>query len=146
MVPVALHVVLAKVAAGIKSIDEAGFNLTGLMLSFALALAALGYRDRPFIHKRLMLFATLALTTAAADRVALKFGLEDIRIFRKLLAVAPAIALVGYDTYLLRRIPVLSLSLLGLVWLVIWFVISDLVFLRPAGEWIISTLSNVFGR
>ena len=34
-----------------------------------------------------MLFATMMLTVAAADRVALVFGLEEVRLFRKLLAL-----------------------------------------------------------
>jgi hypothetical protein len=144
MIPAGFHVVLAKTAAGLKSIDEAGFNLTGLTLAFTFAVAGLATRRRPFVHKRLMLFATLALTIAAADRFALVFGLEGVRIFRKLLAVAPAIALVGYDVLFLRRIPFLSLSLLGLVWLEIWFVVSDLVFLRPSAEAIIRALTRVF--
>ena len=144
MIPIAFHVVLVKTAAGLKSVDEAGFNLTGLALAGAFAIAGLAKRHRPFVHKRLMLFATLALTVAAADRVSLVLGLEGVRIFRKLLAVAPAIALVGYDALRLRRIPWLSLSLLGLVWLVIWFVISDLVFLHPSGDAIIRALTKVF--
>jgi hypothetical protein len=144
MIPIAFHVVLVKTAAGLKSVDEAGFNLTELTLAFAFAIAGLANRRRPFVHKRFMLFATLALTVAAADRVALGLGLEGVRIFRKLLAVAPAIALVGYDALVLRRIPLLSLSLLGLVWLEIWFVISDLVFLHPSGAAIIHALTRVF--
>jgi hypothetical protein len=142
--PVGFHVVLVKAAAGLKTADEAGFNLTGLALTCALAGAGLAKRKQPFVHKRLMLFATLVLTVAAADRVAMVFGLEGVRIFRKLLTVAPAIALVGYDLVSLRRIPVLSLSLLALVWLFIWFVITDLVFLHPSGEAIIRALTQVF--
>lgn len=144
MIPIAFHAVLVKTAAGLKSVDEAGFNLTGLMLACTFAITGLANRHRPFVHKRLMLFATLALTIAAADRVALVLGLESVRIFRKLLAVAPAIALVGYDAVFLRRIPFLSLSVLGLVWLEIWFVISDIVFLHPSGEAIIRALTKVF--
>ena len=144
ILPVGFHVVLVKVAAGLKTVDEAGFNLTGLTLAVAFAGAGLAYRRRPFLHKRLMLFATLVLTVAAADRVAQVLGLEGVRIFRKLLAVAPAIALVGYDLASLRRIPVLSLSLLALVWLFVWYLITDLVFLHPAGEAIIRALAKVF--
>jgi hypothetical protein len=144
IIPVGFHVVLVKVAAGLKTADEAGFNLTGLTLACAFAGAGLVNRNRPFLHKRLMLFATLVLTVAAADRVSLVLGLEGVRIFRKLLTVAPAIALVGYDIASLRRIPVLSLSLLALVWLFVWFVITDLVFLHPSGEAIIRALTRVF--
>jgi hypothetical protein len=144
IIPVGFHVVLVKVAAGLKTTDEAGFNLTGLTLACTFAGAGLAYRHRPFLHKRLMLFATLVLTVAAADRVSVLLGLEGVRIFRKLLAVAPAVALVGYDLVSLRRIPVLSLSLLALVWLFIWFVITDLVFLHPLGEALIRVLTKVF--
>lgn len=144
MIPVGFHVVLVKAAAGLKSADEAGFNLTSLTLGFTFAFAGLANRKRPFIHKRLMLFATLMLTVAATDRVALFFGLEEVRLFRKLVAVTPAIALLGYDTMFRRRIPFLTFSSLVLVWVVIWFVVSDLVFLRPAGEAIIRALTIVF--
>ena len=144
MIPLGFQVVLVKTAAGLKSADEAGFNLTELTLACTFAVAGLANRRRPFVHKRLMLFATLVLTVAAADRVALVLGLEEVRLFRKLLAAAPAIALVCYDASSLRRIPVLSLSLLTLVWLVIWLLISDLVFLRPSGEAMIRVLTKVF--
>jgi len=144
IVPVGFHVVLVKTAAGIKSIDEAGFNLTELTLGFAFALTGLAYRRQPFLHKRLMLFATIMLTVAAADRVALVFGLEDMRLFRKALPLTPDIALVIYDALLLRRIPILSISLLALVWLVTWFVVSDLLFLHPAGETIIRAVTRIF--
>ena len=144
MIPVGFHVVLVKTAAGFKSVDEAGFNLTELTLGFTFAFAGLANRRRPFVHKRLMLFATLMLTVAAADRVALVFGLAEVRFFRKLLALTPAIALVGYDALLRRRMLLLSVSSLALVWLVVWFIISDLVFLHPAGEAIIRALTKVF--
>ena len=144
MIPVGFHVVLVKTAAGLKSVDEAGFNLTELTLGFTFAFAGLANRRRPFVHKRLMLFATMMLTVAAADRVAIVLGLEELRLFRKLLASAPGIALVSYDTLLLRRFPVLSVSLLALVWVVIWFVVSDFVFLHPAGETVIRALTRVF--
>jgi hypothetical protein len=144
MIPVGFHVVLVKTAAGFKSVDEAGFNLAGLTLAFTFAFAGLANRRRPLIHKRLMLLATMMLTVAAADRVALVFGLEGMRIFRKLLALAPAIALVGYDALLRRRTLLLSVLSLALCWLVIWFIISDLVFLHPAGEAIIRALTRVF--
>ena len=144
MIPVGFHVVLVKTAAGFKSVDEAGFNLTGLTLGFTFAFAGLANRRRPSVHKRLMLFATMMLTVAAADRVALVFGLEEVRLFRKLLALTPGVALVGYDALLRRRILLLSVSSLALVWLVVWFIISDLVFLHPAGEAIIRALTRVF--
>lgn len=144
MIPVGFYVVLVKTAAGLKSVDEAGFNLTGLTLGFSFAFAGLANRRRPLVHKRLMLFATLMLTVAAADRVALVLGLEEVRLFRKLLAVTPAIALVGYDALFRRRILLLSFSLLALVWLVIWFIISDVVFLHPAGELLIRVLTKIF--
>jgi hypothetical protein len=144
MIPVGFHVVLVKTAAGLKSVDEAGFNLTGLAIGFGFAFAGLANRRRPVVHKRLMLFATLSVTAAAADRVALVLGLEEVRLFRKLLSVAPAIALAGYDAWLRRRILVLSLSSLALVWLVTWYIPSDLVFMRPAGAAIIRALTRIF--
>jgi hypothetical protein len=105
MIPIGFHVVLVKTAAGLKSVDEAGFNLTSLTLGFTFAFAGLACRRRPLIHKRLMVCATLMLTVAAADRVAMVVGLENVRLFRKLLAVAPAIALVGYDVLRQCRFP-----------------------------------------
>lgn len=144
MIPVGFHVVLVKAAAGLKSVDEAGFNLTQLVLGFAFAFAGLASRKRPAAHKRLMLFATLMLTVAAADRVSLAFGLEEFRLFRKLLAVTPAVALVAFDASLRPRALPLSLSSLTLVWIVLWFLISDVVFLRPAGEAVIQMLTRVF--
>lgn len=144
MIPVGFNVVLAKAAAGLKSVDAAGFNLTSLSLGFAFAFAGIAYRKRPFVHKRLMLFATVMLTIAAADRVASTFGLEQLRSVRKGLAIMPCVAIVSYDTFTLLRFPRLSLSLLIAVWVVIWLIVSDLVFLLPVGEAIIAGLTRIF--
>ena len=95
MIPAGFHVVLVKTLAGLKSVDEAGFNLVGLTLGFAFAVAGLLNRAQPPVHKRLMMFATLMLTVAAADRVALALGLDDVRLFRKVLAVTPGLALAN---------------------------------------------------
>jgi hypothetical protein len=40
------------------------FNLSGLLAFIILAVAAIGYRRRPGVHKRLMLFANISLMTA----------------------------------------------------------------------------------
>ena len=90
-----------------------------------------------------MLFAVVLLTVAAADRVAGILGLEGVRPFRKVLAAWPGIGLVVYDALSLRRVPILSASLLALVWLVTWFTISDVVFQGRAGEAIIHALTRV---
>jgi hypothetical protein len=144
MIPVGFRVVLEKTAAGIKSVDEAGFNLSELTLGFVLAFAGLAMRKRPLIHKRLMLLATVTLTVAAADRASIVLGFADVRALRKCLALAPAIALVGYDALWCRRALLFTISLSALVWLVVWFIISDVVFLRPEGEAIIRILTKVF--
>ena len=105
MIPAGFYVVLVKTAAGLKTPDEAGFNLIGLALVLVFAAAGLINRRRPFLHKRLMLFATMMLTVAAADRAAIVFGVDDIRLFRKVLAIAPGIVLIIYDGLCLRREP-----------------------------------------
>jgi hypothetical protein len=144
MIPVGFHVVLVKTAAGLKSVDEAGFNLTQLTLGFAFAFAGLASRRQPFAHKRLMLLATMMLTVAAADRTAFILELEEERLFRKLLAVTPAIALVAFDAVFRRRALLLSLPSLAVAWIVLWFLISDLLFLRPVGATIVQALTRVF--
>jgi hypothetical protein len=42
------------------------------------------------------------------------------------------------------RMLLLSASSLSLIWLVVWFTISDLVFLHSAGEAIIRALTRIF--
>jgi hypothetical protein len=143
MIPVVLsgaYVVLVKTAAGEKSIDGAGFNLAQFMLFLALGVLAIANRHRPFVHKRLMFFATMMLTVAAADRVAVLVGLEEVRLFRKVLTVAPGIVLVVYDSVITRSFPVLSLAVVAAIWLVIWFNVTDILFMQPVGEAIINAL------
>ena len=70
-------------------------------------------------------------------------GLEAVRPFRKVLAAWPGIAVVVYDALSLGRVPILSASLLALVWLVTWFTISDFLFQRPAGEALIHALTRI---
>jgi hypothetical protein len=144
MVPAGFHVVLVNVAAGVKTVDEAGFNLTELTLGLSLAAVGLMNRGKPAIHKRLMMCATLMLTVAATDRAAAVVGLHDVRVFRKTLALAPALALVAHDARYSRRTLPLSLVLLALASLVLWFIISDVLFLRPVGAVIVERLVRVF--
>lgn len=51
-----------------------------LTLVFVLAFSGLALRRRPAVHKRLMVFATLMFTVAAADRVASLVGLDKVRL------------------------------------------------------------------
>lgn len=143
MIPVGFYVVLVKTAAGLKTPDEAGFNLIGLALVLVFTVAGLLNRKRPYYHKRLMLFATLMLTIAAVDRATIVFGLDDIRLFRKVLAVTPSLALICYDAIRLRRFPLFDSSVVALIWLIIWFNITDFLFLSPVGEWIIQSLVKI---
>jgi hypothetical protein len=128
MVPAGIAPVLYKVSAGTKTPSEGWFNLTGLAFGWTLGFLGLAFRRRPYVHKRLLLFATLAFGVAAADRVSAWMSLDDVRLFRKALAVVPALALVGYDAATRRRLPVLALSLLGVVWLMNYFLLSDWLF------------------
>ncbi len=144
MIPTGYYVVLVKTAAGLKTPDEAGFNLIGLTLVLVFAVAGLLNRKRPYYHKRLMLFATLMLTIAAADRASIVFGLVDVRLFRKVLAVAPGLTLIFYDAIRLRRFPLFDSAVVVFIWLIIWFNITDLLFISPAGEWIIQALVRLF--
>ena len=105
LIPAGLMPVLYKVAAGTKTIDHAGFNIVTLALGLIFAAAGLLNRGTAYAHKRLMLFATLVFCVAAADRVSFMVGMEEVRFFRKLLAVVPAIALVVYDTLRIRKTP-----------------------------------------
>jgi len=144
MIPVGLHTVLLKWATGIDPVDETGFLLSLFVLIYGFALSGVALRKRPDVHKRLMFFATLVLVGAAASRATGIVGLGDDRVLRKLLSVAPGIALVAYDTAFRRRWLPLSLTLLGVVWAVEWFTVSDLIFMRPAGEVIVRTLAGIF--
>lgn len=149
MIPVVLsgaYVALVKTAAGDKSIDEAGFNLTMFLLFLVFGVIAIANRNRPFVHKRMIFFATMVLTVAAADRVAGLVGLEEVRIFRKVLSIAPGILLVVYDSIITRSFPVLSVLIVAVIWLVIWFNVTDFLFMQPAGEAIIETLTKVLVR
>ena len=149
MIPVVLsgaYVVLVNTAAGDKGVDVAGFNLTTFLLFLAFGVIGIANRNRPFVHKRMMFFATMVLTVAAADRVAGLVGLEEVRLFRKVLAIAPGILLVACDSIITRSFPVLSFLIVGVIWLVIWFNVTDFLFMRPAGEAIIETLTKVFVR
>ena len=52
---------------GLTSVDAptaSVFNLTALLAFIILAVAAIGYRRRPDVHKRLTLFANISLMTA----------------------------------------------------------------------------------
>ena len=51
MIPTGFYVVLAKAAAGLKSVDEAGFNLTQLTLGFVFAFTGLAMRRNPSVNR-----------------------------------------------------------------------------------------------
>ena len=145
LIPTGLMPVLYKVAAGTKTIDHAGFNIMTLALGLIFAAAGLLNRNTAYVHKRLMLFATLVFCVAAADRVSFVLGVEEIRVFRKLLAVVPAIALVTFDILRLRKVPKFGVALLAIVWVHIYFVPFDFIFYEPLGQSIVLGLVDVFG-
>jgi hypothetical protein len=142
MVPTGIAPVLYKVSAGTKAPDEGWFNLTTLAFGWTLGFLGVACRRTPYVHKRLLLFATLAFGVAAADRVAAWVSLDDVRLFRKALAVAPALALVGFDAVTRRRVPVLGVSLLGIVWLLIYFLASDWLFDNDTGARLIERAAH----
>ena len=150
LIPTGLMPVLYKVSIGTKTISHAGFNIVGLALGLAFVAAGFLNRKTAYAHKRLMLFGTLVLCIAAADRASFVIGYvvgieEDIRLFRKLLAVVPGIALVAYDVWRARRVPKLAMSLLAVVWVLIYFNPLAFIFHEPIGESFVLGLVEVFG-
>jgi hypothetical protein len=72
--------------------------LMDMLLFFAFASAALLMRRRPAVHKRLMLFATIAILGAAFARIPAMEGLGNS------VAVALVLAIGAYDIRIERRI------------------------------------------
>jgi len=149
MVPIGFWPVLYKAAAGTKSVEGAGFNLVTLCLAFTFAFLGFARRRTPDLHKRFMMLATMVLSVAAADRVAfvVEFlaGLDDVRPFRKVLAIAPGLALLVFDLVNRRRVFVQAVVAVAVTWLVIWFVVSDLLFAADAGANVIHWLVDLYG-
>ncbi len=145
LIPAGLMPVLYKVSVGTKTIDHAGFNIVTLILGIVFAAAGVLNRKNAYVHKRLMLFATLVFCVAAADRVAIVLAMDEVRVFRKVLAVVPAIALVACDFWRARAVPKLGLILLAVVWAQIYFIPLDFIFYEPIGESFVLGLVRMFG-
>ena len=93
------------VAAHEWAMDEAAsfllLPLGDMALFGCFFVAAVWYRDRPEIHKRLMLLATVALLFAAAGRL-IPFSKTPLTAL--LVWLSPLLAAMGYDGVTRRRI------------------------------------------
>jgi hypothetical protein len=118
--------------AGDWSRDRAaGFLLTTLgdMVLFGSFFgAAVWYKSRPEIHKRLMVVATVALLFAAVGRM----GLERTPALFELVWLSPVLAGIAYDGVARRRVhPAYVIGLVGL------FVGSMRVLLEESDVWLV---------
>jgi hypothetical protein len=118
--------------AGDWSRDRAaGFLLTTLgdMVLFGSFFgAAVWYRSRPEIHKRLMVVATVALLFAAVGRM----GVEASPALFELVWLSPVLAGIAYDFVARRRVhPAYVIGLAGL------FVGSMRVLLENSEVWLV---------
>lgn len=119
-------------------------NLQGFLASFVITLpsifafgvlfgAALLYRKRPAIHKRLMIVATLALLSAATARLGRNLlGLSEgmSTVVGRGLPIGLAALAIGYDRWTQGRVH-------PAYWMAVGVLILDdgLAFLRPTDAW-----------
>ena len=125
--------------------SEAGFGLSQLTLGFIFVFLGIGLHRKPFIHKRLMICAAVALTFASADRTAWELGFGHIRELRRGLCVLPFMALILYDSLVWRRFPWIGLIALVVSWALLVFLVSRPFFMSDGGEWTLRQMANILG-
>lgn len=75
------------------------------MIVFAILIAAaLYYRRKPDMHKRLMLVATISILPAAIARILFLFGVQDVLIPAFVLADVLLVGCILYDSVVSRRL------------------------------------------
>jgi hypothetical protein len=123
---------LIHVAAHEWSVDRAaGFLIVPLgdmALFGGFFGAAILYRRKPEIHKRLILLATVALLFAAIGRLSFLLGQGPLAV---LVWLSPLLAAIGYDGFVSRRLH--PTYLIGLAILLIGF---TRVFLEQSESWL----------
>ncbi len=145
MLPSGCYVVVEKFVDGRKSVDESWYNIGQIISGCVLALLAVAFRNKPFVHKRLIFAATTFLTIAALGRAYGLFMEDPSWWTRKLTSALPLFALIAFDFSRERRIPLLALVLFAWFWAVNAIYVLDPLAFSPAGEPILRGLARVFG-
>jgi len=128
---VSVEVPAAGARAGDFPLEIAGlvavYLVTDMLIFGALMVAAMADRAQPAFHKRLIVCATVALTTAAIGRV-----LPAGSLIFYLAWLAPLFVLIGVDLVKLKRPHVVSIAALAL--LTFAFFKNDLLAQLPAAR------------
>ncbi len=145
ILPSGWYVVVEKFALGRKSVDEAWYNLGQITSGCVLALLAIAFRKKPYVHKRLMFAATAFLTLASVAR-AHEWFLENPSWWtRKLISASPLFALIAFDFIRTRRIPMLALALFAWLWAVNAIYVFDPIAFSPFGKRMLNALAMFWG-
>lgn len=100
---------VARVHAGQMPAERAGlvalYNLTDILVFGAFFIAAMIYRGKPDIHRRLIVSATVALAGAAVGRV-----LPGGSLSYALVWLSPLLAVIAMDLIAKRRVHAISLA------------------------------------
>ncbi len=142
MIPAGIFPSIYKYYAGDTTITGAGHNVFRLFSAYILFGAAIKYRKKGFIHKRLMLGCMVMLMSAATFRILMDFDLADSQILYKGIQIFPALMLFFFDLFKLKKIVLIDLISVAAV-LGIYFFASQF-WLSSSGETFMTFLINIF--
>ena len=100
--------IMTKWQVGLASQSQTAFNAMTFVTGFGLGVVGLALHKNAFVHKRLMLGATVLLTTASPARALGLLGLDFGFYGNQVIIAAPLLALLIYDAWFYRR-PIVAL-------------------------------------
>lgn len=138
-----MTLILTKWQSSAASHAQTAFNTMSFVGGFALGLAAIAMRRTAFIHKRLMLGATVLLTTASPSRALGILGIDLGFYGNGLIVGLPLVALVIYDLSRYRR-PWIALIPATAFLLVNTLYIHRPLLVHPTGEVLMAKIAPLF--
>lgn len=132
-------------SAELRANDVKGGTLIEIAIGVSLAFLAIAKRKNDYQHKRLMLAAMTALTSAAVQRLARTYwNFDDNFWLIAGLYFAPLVALVIFDQLYFKKIRYFSLILLALLIFNYFANPHDFIFSTSFGKSLIEILQRLF--
>lgn len=138
-----MAMIMTKWQSGAASQAQTAFNFMSFVTGFGLGVAAIAMRRTAYFHKRLMLGATVVLTSASASRTMGLLGFDPGFYPSQAFVGLPLLALLVYDLWQHRR-PWAALVPITAFLLVSTLYIHRPLLVNPAGEAFMENLAAVF--
>ncbi|WP_053972170.1 hypothetical protein [Mangrovimonas sp. ST2L15] len=125
-----------------KPLEAIGESSIKFLVALVFGLAGIYYRQKPYIHKRLMLLCAMVLAVAAVTRLVIfGFVAAGTILSYLLFFLGPLIALIIYDAFTYRKI--FRVSIFGFVFIFLGIFMSDFLWQTKTWEKMVNLVTPI---